>query len=144
MIHKSLITDDEAVKISSSNWELEAIYRTEKLKFHERLITIFFKMTFPSFVYIFFKSLANIFFIIYFINYIINITHCIMFTTTSTPTLSISRLRNPSRTNVSHNVPIASNIFGAPIACGLPPSHCRNKPEPCLFSHIRTVICVVI
>ncbi len=42
MIHKSLITDDEAVKISSFNWELEAIYRIEKLKFHERLILFFY------------------------------------------------------------------------------------------------------
>lgn len=42
MIHKSLITDDEAAKISSSKWELEAIYRIEKLKFNERLILFFY------------------------------------------------------------------------------------------------------
>ena len=36
-IHKSLITDDEALKIGGSKWEFEAIYRIEKLKFHERL-----------------------------------------------------------------------------------------------------------
>ena len=42
MINKSLITDDEAVKISSSKWELEAIYRIEKLKFNERLILFFY------------------------------------------------------------------------------------------------------